>query len=266
MRLVVGGILVLMLTACGDGARDGCQGAASLSPAITSTMVALGAGDDLVGRTPWCVSDAPVVGSLLDLDAEALMLAEPCVILVQPPAQGIDGSLERVAARLGARIHAWPLATLADIRTMVRELPAALQQGDARLAARAGDLLAAMDRACAPIPWDSSRTVLMVQAGDGRLAFGPSTYLGEFLDACSVPNALGTGAWQTLGMEEMVTIRPAVVVTIGTAPSPWTQELALRTGAVIVSVDDDALLVPSGTLGESLERVRAALTQVGAVR
>ncbi len=266
MRSVVGGILVLMLAACGDGARDGCHGAASLSPAITSTIVALGAGGDLVGRTPWCASDAPVVGSLLDLDAEALVLANPCVIVVQPPAQGIDGSLKQVAARLGARIHAWPLATLADIRTMVRELPAALDPGDEQLAARASDLLAAMDRACAPMPWNPDRTVLLVQAGDGRLAFGPSTYLGEFLVACSVPNALRAGAWQTLGMEEMVTIKPAVVVTIGSAPSPWTQELALRTRAVIVNVDDDGLLVPSGTLGASLERVRAALTLVEAAR
>ena len=266
MRSVVGGILVLMLAACGDGGRDGCHGAASLSPAITSTIVALGAGGDLVGRTPWCASDAPVVGSLLDLDAEALVTANPCVIVVQPPAQGIDGSLEQVAARMGASIHAWPLATLSDIRSMVRELPAALEPGNDQLVARASDLLAAMDRACAPLPWDPSRTVLLVQAGDGRLAFGPQTYLGEFLSACRVPNALAAGAWQTLGMEDMVTIKPAVVVMVGSAPSPWTQELARRTGAVIVNVDDDALLVPSGTLGASLERVRAALANVGSAQ
>jgi iron complex transport system substrate-binding protein len=262
MRPVVGGILMLLMTACGEGVDRGCRGAASLSPAITSTVVALGAGDDLVGRTPWCAADAPVVGSLLDLDAEALLLAKPCVILVQPPAQGIDGGLERVATRLGASIHAWPLATLADIRTMVRELPAALDPDDQRCAARASELLAAMDRACAPMRWDPARTVLMVQSGDGRLAFGPSTYLGEFLAACTVSNAVMTGAWQTLNMEEMVSIRPSVVVTVGSAPSPWTGELSRRTGTTIVNVDDDALLVPSGTLGKSLERVRAALEAV----
>jgi ABC-type hemin transport system substrate-binding protein len=260
MRSVVGGILVLMLAACGEGAREGCHGVASLSPAITSTIVALGAGGDLVGRTPWCASDAPVVGSLLDLDAEALVVANPCVIAVQPPAQGIDGGLERVAARLGASIHAWPLATLTDVRTMVRELPAAVEPGNPQLVLRASELLAAMDRACTPLAWDAERTVLMVQAGDGQLAFGPQTYLGEFLSACRVPNALAAGAWQTLGLEDMVTIKPAVVVTVGSAPSPWTQELALRTGAAIVNVDDDALLVPSGTLGASLEGVRTALT------
>jgi iron complex transport system substrate-binding protein len=264
MRWVVGGILVLMVTSCGDVAPDGCRGAASLSPALTSTIVALGAGDDLVGRTPWCATDAPVVGSLLDLDAEALVEAHPCVIVVQPPAQGIDGGLAQVAARLGASIHAWPLATLTDIRTMVRELPAALDPGNRPLAARAEDLLAEMDRACAPMSWDPARTVLIVQAGDGRLAFGPSTYLGEFLAVCTVPNALSAGAWQTLGMEDMVTIRPAVVVTVGSAPSPWTRELALRTGAVIVNADDDSLLVPSGTLGVGLGRVREALLRVGA--
>lgn len=260
MRSVVGGILVLVLTACGDGSRDGCRGAASLSPAITLTIVALGAGDTVVGRTPWCESDAPVVGSLLDLDAEALVAANPCVVVVQPPAQGMDGGLTEVAARIGAQVRAWPLATLTDVRTMVAELPAALDPGDQQLAARANELIAAMDRACAPMAWDPARTVLMVQAGDGRLAFGPSTYLGEFLAACGVPNALGNGAWQTLDLEDMVELKPAIVLTIGTAPSPWTAEVAARTGARIVAADDDALLVPSGTLGPSLERVRAALT------
>lgn len=264
MRLVVGGILVLMLTACGDGGRDGCRGAASLSPAITSTLVALGAGDDIVGRTPWCASDAPVVGSLLDLDAEALVVAHPCVILVQPPAQGIDSGLGAIATRLGAAVHAWPLATLTQVRTMVRELPAAVAPGDRRIAARADDLLAAMDRACAPLTWDAARTVLIVQSGDGRLAFGPSTYLGEFLGACSVPNALAEGAWQTLGMEDMVTLDPAVLLIIGSAPSPWTVEIERRTGAAIATVDDDSLLVPSGTLGVGLERVREALLHVEA--
>jgi len=263
MRPVTLGFLVFMLVACGDRTRDGCRGAASLSPAITSTIVALGAGGDLVGRTPWCVSQAPVVGSLLDLDAEALVLARPCVILVQPPAQGIDGGLEEVAARLGAEVHAWPLATMTDIRAMVRELPRVLAPDDRQIAARASDLLSAMDRACAPMSWDRDRRVLVVQAGDGRLAFGPSTYLGEFLMSCGVPNALAAGAWQTLDIEEMVTIKPSVVLTIGSAPSPWTDEVALRTSAVVVKVDDDTLLVPSGALGMSLERVRAALEHSG---
>lgn len=259
MRLAVGGILLLMLAACGEVDRQGCRGAASLSPAITATLVALGAGDDIVGRTPWCVVEAPVVGSLLDLDAEALVAAHPCVILVQPPAQGVDGGLHALAARLGAQVHAWPLATLTEVRTMVRELPAAMAPDDARLAVRATELLAALDRACAPLAWDPSRKVLVVQSGDGRLAFGPSTYVGEFLRACGVPNALPDGAWQTLGVEDVVALDPSIMVLIGSAPSPWSEEVARRTGAVIVTVDDDSLLVPSGTLGVALERVRAAL-------
>jgi len=253
-----------MLACCGEGARDGCRGVASLSPAITSTLVALGAEGDIVGRTPWCPSDAPVVGSLLDLDAEALVVARPCVILVQPPAQGIDSGLGAIAERLGSTVHAWPLATLTQVRAMVRELPEAVAPGDRRLAARADELLTAMDRACAPMAWDPARTVLIVQSGDGRLAFGPSTYLGEFLRACSVPNALAEGAWQALDIEDMVTLDPAVLLVVGSAPSPWMAEIERRTGAAIATVDDDSLLVPSGALGTGLERMREALLRAEA--
>ena len=72
----------------------------SLSPGLTATMVALGVSDRLVGRTPWCEvsTDVPIVGSLLDLNAEALVMVRPTVILLQPPAQGEIGGLSDLAA------------------------------------------------------------------------------------------------------------------------------------------------------------------------
>jgi ABC-type hemin transport system substrate-binding protein len=235
---------------------------ASLSPAITATVTALGAGEVIVGRTHWCTSDAPVVGSLLEIDAEALVRARPCALLVQPPAQGIDATISEVSARIGAPIHAWPLTTLGDVRSLVRALPTVVAPGDAAVLGEAGRMLRDLDDACAPIAWDGSRTLLAVQAGDGRLASGPSTYVGEFIAACGIPNALPDGAWRTLDLEDMVFLDPAVILLMGSASTPWIDEVVARTGASVIAIDDDGLLVPSGMLGASLQRVRRGLERL----
>ncbi|MEY4104044.1 MAG: hypothetical protein RL461_1246 [Planctomycetota bacterium] len=267
MRPAAGGILVLALASCGghDPAAGACRGVASFSPAITATVLALGAGDTIVGRTPWCAVDAPVVGSLLDLDAEALVQAHPCALLIQPPAQGVDGAVTAAADRLGARIHAWPLATLADVRALVEELPAVIAPGDDQVHAQAQRMLGALDAACEPMAWNPSERVLIVQAGGGRMAFGPDTYLGEFLRRCGIPNAIADGAWRGLDQEEIVALAPAVIVLVGTGASPWSEDAGRRTGATMITVDDDTLLVPSGTLGASLVRMRAAFDQARSV-
>lgn len=263
MRIALAWLLIPWLASCGEpGARTpSCHGVVSLSPAITQTLVALGVGSELVGRTPWCPGDAPVVGSLLDLDAEAMTAARPCVILVQPPAQGMDPTVVSLAARLGAAVHAWPLATLGDVRVLLEQLPAAAAPGDAAAQARAAELRQALDAACAPLDWPAKQTVLVVQSGEGRLACGPDTYIGEFLAACGVPNALKRGAWQTLTLEDIVALRPTVLITIGAAPTNWATDACARSGARWVAINDDALLVPSGTLGEGLARMRSALVQ-----
>ncbi|MCA9290710.1 MAG: hypothetical protein KDA25_06255, partial [Phycisphaerales bacterium] len=69
--------------------RPGAVRVVSLSPAISSTLRDLGLDPLVVGRTPWCDAldpDVPVVGTLLDVDAERLARLRPTHILVQPPA------------------------------------------------------------------------------------------------------------------------------------------------------------------------------------
>jgi ABC-type hemin transport system substrate-binding protein len=73
--------------------EDGDAGIASLSPAMTTIVQDLEAGDRLVGRTPWCrgVAHLPVVGALDGVDAEVLVQLRPAIVVHQPPAaEGSD--------------------------------------------------------------------------------------------------------------------------------------------------------------------------------
>ncbi len=243
-----------------------CRGVASLSPAISESIEALGCEAYLVGRTPWCDVEHPVsvVGSLLDVDAEAVLRVHPCAILVQPTATGIDPALRELAARAGAHVSAWPLSTLADIRAMTLALPGHLGlEGDALRAAqnRAHGCVDAMDRACDPLPCARGLRVLIVQSGPGRLAFGPSTYLSEQVAACGFVNAVHQGGWSTLSIEEAMALRPQIVLVVGSTTTPWVDALRDRCRSLVVTVRDDQLLLPSAALGAPMMSVRSALAR-----
>ena len=86
----------------GSGAPH-AGGIVSLSPALTHTAQALGAGDRIVGRTAWC--DAPaarIVGSLEDRDLEAIVALRPALVLRQSSVP--DPALEAAVRSMGARL------------------------------------------------------------------------------------------------------------------------------------------------------------------
>ena len=128
--------LLLPLASCGGDGTGGSEvdpaaglRVVSLSPAITRTLIDLGAGDLLVGRTPYCRGldgDVPAVGSLLEFDPEAMLAVDPDLLLVQPGAGGVAPGLAALAEREGWDLHAWRIDGLDDLRRLLAELPEVL--------------------------------------------------------------------------------------------------------------------------------------------
>jgi ABC-type Fe3+-hydroxamate transport system substrate-binding protein len=120
-----------------------------LSPALSRTLVDLGLGDLVVGRTAYCASlpqDLPVVGSLYDVDFERLIRLEPTHVLVQPPsASGPDPRLQRLGDERGWIIAHWTINSIDDIEQVIRDLPGVLYadrpERQAAVAGRAAELL-----------------------------------------------------------------------------------------------------------------------------
>lgn len=204
----------------------------SFSPALSRTLVDLGLAANIVGRSPYCSSldqSIPVVGDLNNVDYEQLVRLNPTLIVVQPPAGGVDANLVEVAKRHNWRIVDWRLNGIADIRAMVRELAAAIDEPDATrtlaIKANAEAFAANLDRALAA---DATRSVfggrvLMVNAVDPVMAFGAGTYLDDVLHALGAVNAVtekeGTG-WAQLSLEDVYRLKPDAIILVKPSAKP----------------------------------------------
>ncbi len=72
----------------------------SLVPSDTYSVIALGAGDRLVGRTTWCEhGDAPTVGGTKDVDVEAVLALAPHLVIANQE-ENTRQALEALAARV----------------------------------------------------------------------------------------------------------------------------------------------------------------------
>jgi ABC-type hemin transport system substrate-binding protein len=244
---------------------------ASMSPAITECLVELGLSDRIVGRTPWCdlsVPDVPVVGTLLDVDAEALVRASPTVVLVQPPAQGADPALEALASRHGWAVRAWPINGLDSARAAMEGIATVVAESDppraAEVRARHAQWRAALDDALAPLPEGTARgeTVLVMMGGLEGISFGRGTYIDDALASMGVRNAVERSGYPALSAEDVVRIAPGTIVVIGgtaRGKADGTGSLPSR----VIRVPADGLAVPGGRLPHGLKALRDALVSRG---
>lgn len=243
---------------------------ASLSPAITECVVELGLGDRIVGRTPWCertAPEVPVVGTLLDVDAEALVRCAPTVVVVQPPAQGVDPALDGLARRHGWTMHAWRINGLDDARAAMDGLARAVADADPELAdavgARHAAWCALLESALEPLPAGSVEEPVLVMAGGLEgMAFGRGTYIDDALARIGVRNAMERPGYPALSVEDLVRIAPRTVVLIG-GRDDGAPAHADAVSAVIIRVPPEGLGVPGGRLPHGLKTLRDALSRAG---
>lgn len=243
---------------------------ASLSPAITECAVELGLEGRLVGRTPWCEAappDVPVVGTLLDVDAEALVRSAPTMLLIQPPAQGVDPSLATLAARHGWTMHAWRINGLDDARAAMKGLADAVADADPATGGgvreRHDSWCAMLDAALVPLPPASGArdsAVLVMAGGLEGIAFGSGTYIDDALVRLGVRNALDRPGYPALSVEDVVRIAPRTIVLIGGSGAAAADQPAIAAlSARVIRVPADGLAVPGGRLPRGLKALRDAL-------
>jgi len=185
---------------------------ASFSPALSATVVALGWENSLVGRTPWCKSTAPIVGSLNDVDLETLARMKPNLILIQQTRSGAPAQLEQVAREKGWRIEFIPATSLDDIR----HLPTAVEQAVGKPAPISPQLLAqALEKeltTCAAAQKLSPTILLYSDEPIG--AFGADTYLAQAWNAMGGTLAFSKNGNPNLSMEELFATQPKSIIVI----------------------------------------------------
>lgn len=262
-----------------SGERTGVHGAshsplriASLSPALTQCVIELGAGDALVGRTPWCEGageSVPVIGTLLDIDAESLVRARPSCILVQPPAQGMDPGLTALAGERGWTVMSWRIDGIDDASQAMRDIAAMVASA---LPERAPDVAAALARwqgglesAMAPVgagAGSPAPRVLVLVGGAEGVAFGGGTYVSDALSRMGCVNALPRTGYPALSAEDVIGLRPDIAVVLGAPGTSVPLLVSLQSalpGLRVERIEGRELLVPGGGLPRGLGALRAAI-------
>ena len=236
------------------------RGIVSLSPALTHTAQALGAGDRIVGRTAWC--DAPgarIVGSLEERDLESIVALRPALVLRQSYAP--DPALEAAARSVGARlVEVRAIDRVRDVEEAAASVADALESmGVVGARARAAEAIAAFHRATAS-PVACTRPVAFLYSTDPPAAFGAGTFVDDAWRAMGGRNAVTAQGYPAVSAEDLVRMAPAAIVMVVPKATPvpdW-----LRTAAPAVAVAESAaLLEPSLRM---LERAPAALREVDA--
>jgi ABC-type hemin transport system substrate-binding protein len=209
-----------------------------------------------------------VVGTLLDVDAEAMVRAAPDLVLAQPPAQGTDPALARLAAMHGWTVRQWRINDLEDARAAMDGLVSAVCDADPGIAsavrARHVAWCSAFDAALEPLPAsptgvDVGRVIVLIGGLEG-ISFGRGTYIDDALSRLGVTNALDRPGYPSLSVEDLVRIAPGTVIVIGRSDAHGLElDDALR--ARVITLPPDGLAVPGGRLPHGLKALRDALSQ-----
>ncbi len=153
----------------------------SLVPSDTYSVIALGAGDRLVGRTSWCEhgDGVPTVGGTKDIDVAAVLALEPELVIANQE-ENTRAALEALAARVPVLVS----------------LPRTVEQGIAHLARLARMLEVAAKEllrrglALPPAPPAAQRAFVPIWM-DPLMTLNADTFGSDVLARAGVANAFG---------------------------------------------------------------------------
>jgi ABC-type Fe3+-hydroxamate transport system substrate-binding protein len=153
----------------------------SLVPSDTYSVIALGAGDRLVGRTSWCehAEGVPTVGGTKDVDVDAVLALEPDLVIANQE-ENTRAALEALAGRVPVLVS----------------LPRTVEQGIAHLARLArvlevgAKVLLRRGYALPPAREASQRAFVPIWM-DPLMTLNADTFGSDVLARAGVANAFG---------------------------------------------------------------------------
>jgi iron complex transport system substrate-binding protein len=275
MRRRIAAATMLAFVACARGntnpAAPQAKRVVSLSPSTTEAMFAIGAGDELVGRSRYCdyppeAARLPQVGGYVDASLEAILGLRPSLVV---GARGPAGpKLEETLAAHAVGTFFPETESLAQIDTMLTLLGAKTghEAEAAREVARIDAHEKAIAAAVASLP--RVRTLLVFDA-DPIVVAGPHGFPDELVAAAGGANVVTEGSpYPTLGVERVVALDPDVILDASMSPTHasaltpdapgWREVGAVKRGRV-VPIADEAVLRPGPRIDSGLATIARAL-------
>lgn len=241
----------------------------TLAPSLTDMVLALGAGDRLVGVSRFDerpeVKALPRVGGFVDPSVEAVVALQPDLVLVQP-GPGNQQPVEKMA-ELGAPVLSLPLHSVEQVLVATRETGKALgreAQGKA-LADRIEQARAGVHERAKALPHPR---VLFVYGWEPLVVAGPGSFADELLRDAGGVNAAeqATSPYPVYSVESALRARADVVVNAAGVHEGGGDTLRGLPGlkeARWVELSSLDLLHPGPRLAEGLEELFRLLHPIG---
>jgi iron complex transport system substrate-binding protein len=245
---------------------------ASLIPATTELLFALGLGPAVVGRTTWCdypaeAARVPSLGDGLQPNLEAVLGARPDLVVLYKSVQN-DAAASRLRAQ-GVPTVVVSTDRLEDVPRLARLL--------ARLGGRAetGDSLATayeQELAAATAPEAADAPTLLILAWDQPpIAIGAGSFLSELARRAGARNVFADlpQASAPVSLESIASRNPAYVLVVGDslpgfASRPEWQSVRAVRDRRFVRVPSALFSRPGPRSPQALRVLRAALGSAGA--
>jgi ABC-type Fe3+-hydroxamate transport system substrate-binding protein len=236
--------LLLALVALPAAAQPPASRVVSLNPSLTATLVALGAGAQLVGvddysaRQQDAVRELPAVGGLFNPSLEAILALAPDLVVLVPSAQQRD--LRARLEALGVEVLGLPNITLAELLASIEARGARV----GRLAAaraRVGEMVGAWRSvAAARAARPRVRAVLVLQR-DPLYVVGRGSFIDSMLTAAGAENPANVFAepYPRASLEWLIAAAPELILDASDDPEEprrywarWPSLPAVATGRV----------------------------------
>jgi ABC-type Fe3+-hydroxamate transport system substrate-binding protein len=185
----------------------------SLCPSLTETLIMLGAGDRLIGRTRYCTQPAgcvehvAIVGGVHDINQDAINRLAPDLVLASREENQRE-PIEALASRRPVLVA--DVKSVDDARRLIGDLGAVT--GTMEQAQRLVNLITESFEALEPLE-PPLRTVCLVWKQPLMAASG-RTYIGDLLRRAGLVNTLpsGGGTYPTVTLDELATLQPDVLL------------------------------------------------------
>lgn len=205
-----------------EEANSGPRRIISLAPSVTEILFALGMGDRIVGRTPYChhppqVESIETVGAIMDANLARIQALDADLVL----ATANSGRLIDGLNALGIRYESVPHASIGEIHTAIERIGQLCDRPKTAAALNAAirEDIAALTRQVADLDLPSRE--VMITLGplpippQATWVAGPGLFLDELLRLAGQRNAVAGAVFDTQGelpLEKIVVLDPEVIL------------------------------------------------------
>jgi iron complex transport system substrate-binding protein len=205
------------------------------SPALAEMICAIGARENLVGVSRYCVypeslSSLPGVGGVLDPNLEAIDELSPDLVLTQAQ----SSTVVALSKRRSFRVETFRIETTTHVFEALTRLGVLLGR-EAEASAEAERLQSSLERSRNLAPGTPVKTLIVFGHRPGSLGQvsspGVGTFVSECLEAAGGQNVLGdlkAGGWHTVAKEVLLDKGADLIIELCSEPVDAAMAKALR--------------------------------------